>query len=174
MFIDWWRHWNNNQVCGFSQDSLHSTIFRWLRKHRGPTRDHVLLVCICFHLEKKLSKFRICGLTNIIWMVVVMIDNRDLTQDERLKYGIKDNLVRFSFGVEDFEDVKADILQALEAIWKWYITQNAVVSLFLCRCLSLAVSVALIIMSLNYDSATCTVFEIMLLLIIFVLLSNAI
>ncbi|CAA7038644.1 unnamed protein product [Microthlaspi erraticum] len=40
----------------------------------------------------------------------------DLTQEERLKYGIKDNLVRFSFGVEDFEDVKADVLQALEAI----------------------------------------------------------
>lgn len=41
---------------------------------------------------------------------------RDLTQEERLKYGIKDTLVRFSFGVEDFEDVKADVLQALEAI----------------------------------------------------------
>ncbi|KAG5405308.1 hypothetical protein IGI04_011427 [Brassica rapa subsp. trilocularis] len=32
----------------------------------------------------------------------------DLAPEERLKYGIKDNLVRFSFGVEDFEDVKAD------------------------------------------------------------------
>ncbi|KAF2313599.1 hypothetical protein GH714_012333 [Hevea brasiliensis] len=32
------------------------------------------------------------------------------------KYGIKDNLVRFSFGVEDFDDLKADILQALEKI----------------------------------------------------------
>ncbi|XP_002529997.3 cystathionine gamma-synthase 1, chloroplastic [Ricinus communis] len=40
----------------------------------------------------------------------------DLTQSEREKYGIKDNLVRFSFGVEDFEDMKADILQALENI----------------------------------------------------------
>ncbi|XAR51714.1 Cystathionine gamma-synthase, partial [Bertholletia excelsa] len=40
----------------------------------------------------------------------------DLSQSERAKYGILDNLVRFSFGVEDFEDVKADILQALEAI----------------------------------------------------------
>ncbi|XP_021911865.1 cystathionine gamma-synthase 1, chloroplastic [Carica papaya] len=40
----------------------------------------------------------------------------DLKQAERLKYGIKDNLVRFSFGVEEFEDLKADILQALEAI----------------------------------------------------------
>ncbi|XP_031396312.1 cystathionine gamma-synthase 1, chloroplastic [Punica granatum] len=40
----------------------------------------------------------------------------DLSQGERAKYGILDNLVRFSFGVEDFEDLKADILQALEAI----------------------------------------------------------
>uniref|UniRef100_A0A7N0U532 Uncharacterized protein n=1 Tax=Kalanchoe fedtschenkoi TaxID=63787 RepID=A0A7N0U532_KALFE len=40
----------------------------------------------------------------------------DLTQAERVAYGIKDNLVRFSFGVEDFEDVKADVLQALDSI----------------------------------------------------------
>ncbi|CAL5325033.1 unnamed protein product [Camellia sinensis] len=40
----------------------------------------------------------------------------DLSQSDRAKYGIMDNLVRFSFGVEDFEDMKADILQALETI----------------------------------------------------------
>ncbi|KAL9157767.1 hypothetical protein ABFS82_08G025300 [Erythranthe guttata] len=40
----------------------------------------------------------------------------DLSPSERAKYGIMDNLVRFSFGVEDFEDLKADILQALEKI----------------------------------------------------------
>nr|BAR72290.1 Cystathionine gamma synthase [Nicotiana benthamiana] len=40
----------------------------------------------------------------------------DLSQSDRAKYGILDNLVRFSFGVEDFDDLKADILQALEAI----------------------------------------------------------
>ncbi|KAJ8530611.1 hypothetical protein K7X08_023492 [Anisodus acutangulus] len=40
----------------------------------------------------------------------------DLSQSERAKYGILDNLIRFSFGVEDFEDLKADILQALESI----------------------------------------------------------
>lgn len=50
-------------------------------------------------------------------MVLNMYDrNRDLTQSERAKFGIKDNLVRFSFGLEDFGDLKADILQALEAI----------------------------------------------------------
>ncbi|GAB2287764.1 cAMP-dependent protein kinase regulatory subunit Cgs1 [Dionaea muscipula] len=40
----------------------------------------------------------------------------DLSQAERLTYGIKDNLVRFSFGLEDFKDLQADILQALESI----------------------------------------------------------
>eukprot|EP00262_Sarcandra_glabra_P015169 TRINITY_DN460_c0_g1_i1.p1 TRINITY_DN460_c0_g1~~TRINITY_DN460_c0_g1_i1.p1 ORF type:complete len:526 (-),score=68.59 TRINITY_DN460_c0_g1_i1:178-1755(-) len=40
----------------------------------------------------------------------------DLSQLERAEFGIKDNLVRFSFGVEDFEDLKADVLQALDAI----------------------------------------------------------
>lgn len=42
--------------------------------------------------------------------------NRDLTRSERANFGIKDNLVRFSFGLEDFGDLKADILQALKAI----------------------------------------------------------
>ncbi|XP_038990256.1 cystathionine gamma-synthase 1, chloroplastic-like isoform X2 [Phoenix dactylifera] len=40
----------------------------------------------------------------------------DLSASERVTYGIKDNLIRFSFGVEDFEDLKADIIQALESI----------------------------------------------------------
>ncbi|KAH7851850.1 hypothetical protein Vadar_017281 [Vaccinium darrowii] len=40
----------------------------------------------------------------------------DLCQSDRAKFGIMDNLVRFSFGVEDFEDLKADVLQALETI----------------------------------------------------------
>ncbi|VFQ96938.1 unnamed protein product [Cuscuta campestris] len=40
----------------------------------------------------------------------------DLTPSERAKLGIMDNLVRFSFGVEGFEDLKADVLQALETI----------------------------------------------------------
>ncbi|KAG6529209.1 cystathionine gamma-synthase 1, chloroplastic-like [Zingiber officinale] len=41
----------------------------------------------------------------------------DISESERVAmYGIKNNLVRFSFGVEDFEDLKADVLQALEKI----------------------------------------------------------
>ncbi|KAF5761092.1 putative cystathionine gamma-synthase [Helianthus annuus] len=36
--------------------------------------------------------------------------------NDRAKYGILDNLVRFSFGDEDYEDLEADVLKALEAI----------------------------------------------------------
>uniref|UniRef100_J3N2F8 plant cystathionine gamma-synthase n=1 Tax=Oryza brachyantha TaxID=4533 RepID=J3N2F8_ORYBR len=36
--------------------------------------------------------------------------------DEKTKNGIKDNLVRFSFGIEKYEDLRDDILQALEKI----------------------------------------------------------
>jgi len=40
----------------------------------------------------------------------------NLTQSERLKYGIKDNLVRFSCGIEDTEDIIEDVMQALDKI----------------------------------------------------------
>ncbi|XP_058736385.1 cystathionine gamma-synthase 1, chloroplastic [Vicia villosa] len=40
----------------------------------------------------------------------------DLPASERARWKIYDNLVRFSFGIEDFEDLKADIVQALEVI----------------------------------------------------------
>ena len=52
----------------------------------------------------------------IIFFFLFAFGNRDLSEPERMKYGIGDNLVRFSFGVEDFEDLKADILQALGTI----------------------------------------------------------
>ncbi|MCK4444564.1 MAG: PLP-dependent transferase, partial [Thermoplasmata archaeon] len=39
-----------------------------------------------------------------------------LTRKERLGQGIKDNLVRMSVGIEDFEDIKKDLKQALSRI----------------------------------------------------------
>jgi cystathionine gamma-synthase len=38
----------------------------------------------------------------------------ELTTDERLQIGIKDNLIRYSVGIEDPEDLIADLAQALE------------------------------------------------------------
>ncbi|GFQ06760.1 cystathionine gamma-synthase 1 chloroplastic [Phtheirospermum japonicum] len=40
----------------------------------------------------------------------------EFSQSDRAKYVILDNFARFSFGVEDFDDLKINILQALEAI----------------------------------------------------------
>jgi cystathionine gamma-synthase len=40
----------------------------------------------------------------------------DQTPAERAKLGIKDNLVRFSCGIEDSEDIFHDILQSLDAL----------------------------------------------------------
>jgi cystathionine beta-lyase/cystathionine gamma-synthase len=39
-----------------------------------------------------------------------------LTTEQRLAVGIKDNLVRFAIGIEDAEDIIADLKQALDAI----------------------------------------------------------
>lgn len=41
---------------------------------------------------------------------------RGKSDAEKAENGIKDNLVRFSFRIEKFEDLKDDILQALEKI----------------------------------------------------------
>lgn len=41
-----------------------------------------------------------------------------LTQEERDRVGISDQLIRFSVGIEDVKDLKADIEQAIEAIAK--------------------------------------------------------
>jgi len=38
------------------------------------------------------------------------------SDEEKAKNGINDNLVRFSFGIEKFEDLRDDVLQALEKI----------------------------------------------------------
>jgi cystathionine gamma-synthase len=40
----------------------------------------------------------------------------ELSTEERLAVGIKDNLVRLSLGVEDAEDLIADLARALEVI----------------------------------------------------------
>jgi len=41
---------------------------------------------------------------------------RDYGPEERARLGIKDNLVRFSAGIESFEDILEDVLQSLDKI----------------------------------------------------------
>jgi cystathionine gamma-synthase len=38
----------------------------------------------------------------------------ELTTEERLQIGIKDNLIRYSVGIEDADDLVADLAQALD------------------------------------------------------------
>lgn len=52
----------------------------------------------------------------LVVFIICVFCNRDLPASERARWKIYDNLVRFSFGIEDFEDLKADIIQALEVI----------------------------------------------------------
>ena len=40
----------------------------------------------------------------------------ELSTEERLAIGIKDNLVRFAIGIEDTADILADLEQALKTI----------------------------------------------------------
>jgi cystathionine gamma-synthase len=40
----------------------------------------------------------------------------DNSPEQRAELGIKDNLVRFACGVEDYADIEADVLQALDQI----------------------------------------------------------
>jgi len=55
------------------------------------------------------------GVESLIEMPVLM-SYWDIERAERLKMGITDSLVRLSCGVEDVEDLIADLEQALEAI----------------------------------------------------------
>ncbi|BBH00291.1 Pyridoxal phosphate-dependent transferases superfamily protein [Prunus dulcis] len=89
------------------QNSTASRMAKILEAH--PKVARVYYPGLPSHPEHQLAKRQMTGL-------VVLSVLRDLSQSERITYGIKDNLVRFSFGVEDFEDLKADILQALETI----------------------------------------------------------
>jgi cystathionine gamma-synthase len=55
------------------------------------------------------------GVESLIEMPVLM-SYWDKSKEERLQYGITDSLVRLSCGIEDVEDLIADLEQALGAI----------------------------------------------------------
>ncbi|MFX1555105.1 MAG: PLP-dependent transferase [Promethearchaeota archaeon] len=46
-----------------------------------------------------------------------MTTHRRLSQSERIKAGIKDNLLRLSVGIEDVQDLIGDFDQALGSIY---------------------------------------------------------
>ena len=55
------------------------------------------------------------GVESLIEQVALM-SYYELSTEERHEIGIKDNLIRFSIGVEDTEDLIADLSQALDRI----------------------------------------------------------
>lgn len=73
-------------------------------------------------LDKFLSRLQICQLAVSLGGIESLIcppaltTHRRLSQSERIKAGIKDNLLRLSVGIEDAQDLIEDLDQALSAI----------------------------------------------------------
>jgi cystathionine beta-lyase/cystathionine gamma-synthase len=60
---------------------------------------------VCHHVELGVSRF----------IPSTLMSFYELSTEERLEIGIKDNLIRYSVGVEDADDLIADLAQALDA-----------------------------------------------------------
>ena len=81
---------------------------------------------LSFYLKKKvnpknfLGKLKIISLAESLGGVESLINqpasmtHASITQAERDRIGITDNLLRLSVGIEDFEDLKADLEQAFQ------------------------------------------------------------
>ena len=50
------------------------------------------------------------------WQVSRLLSHAGQGPEKRAEYGIKDNLIRFSCGLEGVEDIWRDLVQALEAV----------------------------------------------------------
>jgi cystathionine gamma-synthase len=72
------------------------------------TAARVVDACTIPHLAVSLG-----GVESLIEQPAIM-SFYELTTEERLEIGIKDNLIRYSVGVEDADDLVADLAQALE------------------------------------------------------------
>ncbi|WP_028992169.1 PLP-dependent transferase [Thermoanaerobacter thermocopriae] len=70
-------------------------------------------------VEKFISRLRVIYLAENLGAVESLISipaqmtHASILQEERLKLGIKDTLIRLSVGIEDVEDLKEDIFNAL-------------------------------------------------------------
>jgi len=53
-------------------------------------------------------------IVEIMLVRLVLMSFYELTTEERLMVGIKDNLIRYSVGIEDTADLIADLAAALE------------------------------------------------------------
>jgi cystathionine gamma-synthase len=70
--------------------------------------SRVVDACTIPHLAVSLG-----GVESLIEQPAIM-SFYELTTEERLEIGIKDNLIRYSVGIEDADDLIADLAQALD------------------------------------------------------------
>ena len=69
-----------------------------------------------------MNSLELCSLAESLGAVETMITHpatmthADVPTDERLARGLTDGLVRLSVGIEDQEDIIADLIQALDKI----------------------------------------------------------
>jgi cystathionine gamma-synthase len=68
----------------------------------------VVDACTIPHIAASLG-----GVESLIEQPAVM-SFYELTSEERLEIGIKDNLIRFAVGIEDADDLIGDLAQALD------------------------------------------------------------
>src|SRR5487761_1010480 len=79
-------------------------------KIRGAGREDIFRLVDSLELFLKATSL---GDVQSLVLYPTISSHRDLSPKQRQKLGITDNLVRLSAGIEDFEDLKADLQQAL-------------------------------------------------------------
>jgi cystathionine gamma-synthase len=72
------------------------------------TASRVVDACEIPHIATSLG-----GVESLIEQPAIM-SFYELTTEERLQIGIKDNLIRYAVGIEDADDLIADLAQALD------------------------------------------------------------
>lgn len=80
-------------------------------KIRGAGRDEIFRFANSLEIFLKATSL---GDVQSLVLYPAISSHRDLSPRQRERLGITDNLVRLSLGIEDFEDLKADLAQALE------------------------------------------------------------
>jgi O-succinylhomoserine sulfhydrylase len=72
-----------------------------------------------FNFLNNLKMINICNNLGDVKSLVIhpaTTTHRLLTDEEKINQNIRDNLIRLSVGLEDFEDIKNDLNQALNTI----------------------------------------------------------
>lgn len=114
---------NNNKIKKVGYTKLDNSPYKKISDQLFPSNPGAMLT---FNLATKDDCYRFMDGLNIIRRATNLFDNKTLiihpestiygtfTAEMKQVMGIEDNLLRLSVGLEDIEDLKRDILQALE------------------------------------------------------------